>query len=537
MVHYRGDFSKSQTNKDLGIVSEALLGIGLGAGLASIVLYFDEIILPGRPAYSLPLKFASSYISLLVALLVMVSGFVLMRVDKYLGSLVVVFGTISVAGQWWSGFLAAIILIIVFVNIVGRIGIFASLLASVFFVLRALGMMWNIIGSGIIMGQTISAMILGVIIALIYFIIPRGIEVQKKNKSKPLQTNNSHKHVGLVLLLVAYLIAIMGILVPHLRYGFNKIVSYDTYYNIRFCDALRKGDYMKALFSWQRPLYGILVTGTAALVNCSAWFFDVIVPLVGLVLLATFLWLIIRKETSSNLIAGIAAVIGTSYWAPFFLYAGLQTNLLALPAAISLPYLLLKRKDTKASMIVSAFLGLWHPWTLAYYTVAILIAARFTPSQELKELLRNIAYGLMPGWLSYGFVAFVSSKALVINVAQSGVLVSKPFLQNIGIFFWGTSMRPDVFVPLVMYLISIWALRRKIIPLWVFAPSLLGFLSPLLPNARLIVRFLVDAPFPLLLALVLSRERPAYWAAAVMSAILVYSYFLGSLKPVVYPPK
>jgi hypothetical protein len=524
-------------SRGLTLLEEAIVGSGLGAGLASIIFPIGKTVVPGRPTHSLPLDSVDILLSLIIGLLIAVSGLVIsMRVDRGLGLLVMVFGIIALKGYWWSGILAAITLIVIFADSLGRIGVFSPFLSIVFFVTGVFSKDLRIVGSGIAMGQNIVVIIIAVLLAILYFIVPRNTLFSGKYGS--LQRGNYlDKNLGLALLLMAYIIAAIGVLVPHLRYGFDKIVSYDTYYNLRFCEAIRRGDYAKALFAWQRPLYGILITWPAALIGCKAWFFDVLVPLIGFMLLATSLWLLVARATSSKYLAGVAAVLGIGYWAPFFLYAGLQTNLLALSAAIALPYLVLETSNVRAALAASVFLGLWHPWTLAYYTVTLILAMRFIVSRkEYKLVLKRTALSLLPGWLSYAAVAYASSKVSVISVARGGILVSKPFLWSISVYFWGTSLRPDIFVPITTYLLSVWILSRRAIPIWVFAPSLLGFLAPLLPNAKLIARFLVDAPFPLLLVLLLSGEKRVYHVVLITQVLIMYLYFVYSLSPTILFP-
>jgi len=519
---------------ELNSVEVLLVGLGVGAGFSAITAYLGTIPLPGRPVKQEPLTSIALLLQVLVLVLgAQASAIVLRRAGRLLGAVVLGLYSLVLLGQWWAPFLASILVLLVFPEQWIGLGASASLLPAALLVLRPLSIDAALAGSAIGFGEIIVGLIIGVVIAvLIVFAPPR-------RQSSSRVGERARSAIGLGLLLASIVSGLLAILVPHVRYGFSKIISYDTYYNMRFCELYRQGEYTRAFFSWQRPLYVLVVTIPAVLTGCKPWFFDVVVPLLGFTLLAIISWLLVLKETGSALLAGLGSLLAIGYWVPFFLYAGLQTNLLGLPAALLLAYYLLdRRKSLHVAATLSLFLGLWHPWTLAYYTLAAALMMAIQ-RRNILELSKRVFYILVPGWIAYSIVAFIAGRSGVVGVARGGVSRYMPFLWNLKIYFWGVMMRPEVIVPVVLALASLYLTRRGASPpAWILGASILGFLGALLPNTKLLVRFLVDAPLPLLLSVLGLHGRRELRALiiAVTASTLMLLYLVTSIRPVIKFP-
>ncbi len=522
---------KERPRSELGPVEALLVGLGIGAGFSAITAYLGAIPLPGRPVRQEPFMHVEPLLQVLVLILgAQASAIAMRRVGKLFGAIVLGLYSLVLLHQWWAPFLSSIILLLAFPEQLLGLGASASLLSAVLLVLRPLSIDAALAGSAIGFGEIIAGLVLGVVLAALVVLVP------PRRQSFPGGEKATRSTIGLGLLLVSIVLGLLAILVPHIRYGFDKIISYDTYYNMRFCNFYRQGEYMKAFFSWQRPLYVLAVTVPAALTGCKPWFFDVLVPLLGFTLLATISWVLVLKETGSALLAGLGSMLALGYWAPFFLYAGLQTNLLGLPAALLLAYYLLdQRKSLYVAATLSLFLGLWHPWTLAYYTLAAALMITIQ-RRNVAKLAKRTVYILVPGWMVYSVVALIAGRSGVVGVARGGVSNSMPFLWSLKIYVWGVMMRPEVVLLVVLSLASLYLVKRGTsLPTWLLGASILGFLGALLPNTKLLVRFLVDAPLPLLLSVLGLRGRRELQAVVIATAAstLMLLYFVMSIRPVI----
>lgn len=513
-----------------------LLGLGVGSGLSAITAYLGGAPLPGRPAIIKPFHQIEQLLQLLVFLIgAQASVIFACRVDKGLGLLALLLFSLVLFHQWWAPFLASLLILLVLNEYWLELAPSAVLLSASFLVLRPFNDNIAALGAASLLGEFLLSIFLGILAALALILVrPRS-----SGQGTRSNVNGKFLRTGVVLLATAVVLGTLAVLIPHIVYGFNKVISFDTYYNVRVCKYYQEGSYMRAFFSWQRPLYALLVTVPASLTGCSPWFFDIIVPLIGFALLAVTSWVIVLRETSSPLMAGAGALLAITYWAPFFLYAGLQTNLLALPAALLLPYYILSSGKLSTPILLSIFLGLWHPWTLAYYTVAIILSI-IAQRRNVRKVVQRSVYVLAPGWIAYGFVVLAAGKSSVVSVARGGVLYSAPFLKTIEAFFWGTVIRPDILLPVVLLVLQLYIVsKRSMLPAWIIGAIALGLLGVLLPNLKLLVRFLVDAPYPLALAMAWPRDKRGLLETIIMlvSSILVFLYMLEGIRPVIAPPR
>ncbi len=363
-------------------------------------------------------------------------------------------------------------------------------------------------------------------------------------------TTSTRRTVKLYLLstLVPLLLAALSILVPHIVHGFNKIISLDTVFNIKWLSLLHQKNY-DVLFSSQRPLYILVVHSPILLLKVDPIiYFDTIVPLIGLSLLALSVFYMYNDTIHDSTFPWktIAATLAITYWAPYFVYAGLQTNLLILPLALYFVKLIYRSLESNKIPLVklisiSTIIGLWHPWTLAYITVSIiLLLFKVQSAESLNKLekhpkLKLLLYSLVPGWISHTVIALIAKSSGVINVAYSLVASETPLLWSIKIFMWGTGMRPEYYllssITLLLYLLYPRRLNvedsPKLTP-WITTLTLPAFLGLLLPQTKHLLRLYINAPFPLLLVDILrtSKNRRITILLAILVPILTWIYFI-----------
>ncbi len=523
-----------QLERKLSSLETIIIGLGIATGLSSIVAYLGEVSLPGRPVVTKPFSQVASMFSLLISITGILASLTIIRHGgKIVGIIAVALYLLVFLGQWWAPFLASILLLLLALEYWFEIGTIAVLFASVLLVLRPVDLDIAIIGAIIGFSELLVSLVIGIFIAMLMVLVsPR-----KPRYGVSRNYWLSERRVGLILLLVSAILGIAAVMLPHFRYGFNEVILYDTYYNMRFCRLYSEGNYVKAFLGWQRPLYTLLVIVPSSIGGCKPWFFDVVVPLVGFILLVIASWVLLLLETGSYSIAGIASLLAIGYWAPFFLYAGLQTNLLILPAALFLAYYILNSNGMRSAIILSILIGLWHPWTLAYYTAALLLSIAIWRRDTGKLVLRTL-YSLAPGWLIYGLIVITSGKAGIASTAHTAVSRALPLLWSLRTYVWGTMIRPDILFPLTLAMLQAYlAMRRMELPLWLLGVTAMGFLGLLLPNSELLVRFLVNTPFPLVLALIaLSHRRGLSIIALLASSIIALLYFIESIHPVIMPP-
>ena len=351
-----------------------------------------------------------------------------------------------------------------------------------------------------------------------------------------------------LLMLTPLLLAVLSVLIPHILYGFNKIISLDTVFNIKWLSLLRQGEY-EVLVSSQRPLYILTVHLPALLLEVDPiTYFDIVVPLVGLSALAISVFYIYPEKPLGNKPSWsiLSSVLAIAYWAPYFIYAGLQTNLLILPLAlyfVKLVYSSLKNYKTSLAKLVSisVVLGLWHPWTLAYVSLSIILLLLKTQVErnytrlEKYPRLKLLLYSLVPGWLSHIAIALIARSSGVVNVAYSLISTETSLLWSIKIFMWGTGMRPEYYllsaiIPLLYLLDSrkLEVRNSSTLTPWVTALTLPAFLGLLLPQTKHLLRLYINAPFPLLVTDVLrhTKQKKTTILVTVLVVILTWIYFI-----------
>jgi hypothetical protein len=218
---------------------------------------------------------------------------------------------------------------------------------------------------------------------------------------------------------------------------------------------------------------------------------DVILPGLGFILLALSSYWLAGALPGSN--RGLASLLSVLHWAPAFVYGGFQTNLYALSIALAASRLLLESR-LKPFLASATILGLWHPWTLAYYTAAWSTYLAVTGSAQPRRL----ALAAAPLALSTA----ANAALLAASGAGLGALaaVARPAIPDPGassihyallVYVWGTMARPEVLLAAAAAVVSLRA------PAAAAALAIPSIASPALsPHAA--YRVLLEAPYPLL---------------------------------------
>ena len=306
-------------------------------------------------------------------------------------------------------------------------------------------------------------------------------------------------------LLLAMVFGVLSVLIPHLPY-FNpdmEVVSTDTYYNLRWIEVFVEEDSLSSSIRETadalRPLYMLFLY---VMWRSTSWYvdpallLDMVIPLMGFTLLAVTVYVTARKLGARY--PGQASLAAVLYWTPFFVYGGFQTNLLALPMALA-AYALLARGKIGSSALLLYLLGLWHPWTLVYYSTAALLYTMTTYTTlggARGELLKRIAAVI---------AALLASLATLLAIlAWEGSVESitglyRPITPSTRLgdkllfvfytYVWGSMLRPEIHLPASTAL-----LERRARNLWPLMVPSLGFIA-LKPVAAF--RLLMEAPYPL----------------------------------------
>lgn len=347
-------------------------------------------------------------------------------------------------------------------------------------------------------------------------------------------------------LLAGLAVAAATIIIPHMRYDW-RVVSLDTLFNVKFCSRLAAGD-TSVFITWMRPLYVASTCVPALLLGLDLQlFFDVVLPIIGLSLLALSVYRLARSTGLSGWWATAAIPLSMAYWSPFFAYAGFQTNLLILPLALlfarwSTSAILEYRVDRKA-LLASAVLGAWHPWTLAYFSGALL--ASFLLAGDLAKRARSLVV-LAPGWLVHLAVSLAASGSGVASVAVAMATKYKPIVWSLEVFIWGTGLRGDILLPLGILLVAavLRSIRLDKEHPWLVGSSMLAFVGIIFPMGQHFLRLLIDAPLPLLLLVLLKAfcssdaEDKRYCMMSLLAilflSIAAWIYLLSRLTPTPY---
>lgn len=392
--------------------------------------------------------------------------------------------------------------------------------------------------SGLVMGSFLGMVVmLSTLLGLLATARPTVNEGDGAGTPPSLRPNGKRGR-ALLLLVPALLLAVGSVILVQSRV--DGIVSLDTYYHTIACEKYEKGEI--TLFTPERPLFTLTTCALAPRLGGYYFFFDVTIPLLGLPALAVATYYILTRNGMNPHWAGAGAALSVSYWAPFFLYAGFQTNLLALPIALwmmdRLSRDMARGESSLLTGFLALFLGLFHPWTLAYFTVStgVYIALSTRLEQTSPSTATRVAITtLLPGWVSYAAVTQLKGTASLATI--TGQLVqplSGPFAigDTLRIFAWGTGLRGEVVLPLALLIAFLYVKRGGLSRTdWMTAASLTSALGLLfLTRGDITLRLLVDMPAPLALMLLLRREvsssiRPLLIITA--SSIIVLLYFLA----------
>ena len=303
-------------------------------------------------------------------------------------------------------------------------------------------------------------------------------------------------------LVLAFVVAVLSVVIPHSSpvNPSRTVVSTDAVFNAAWIRSyLEKGlvgafeDTINSL----RPAYMAFLFAFYELVGGDPEAFaDIVLPGLGFLLLALSTYWFAQIQPGS--MPGLASLLALLYWSPAFVYGGFQTNLYALSIALVASRLLFESR-TRLFLLIATILGLWHPWTLVYYTVAWLAyQAAYSESRIASmETLARLAVAILPLAATVAtdmllLAIFAKDSSALLAIAKPAV--PKPLTGPYEALFlqvWGTMARPEV--------------SLAIIPLVLRGQAGLGTASLLLPAAFFPLlgstssfRLLLEAPLPLL---------------------------------------
>ena len=315
------------------------------------------------------------------------------------------------------------------------------------------------------------------------------------------------------LLAAALLVSALSVFLPHtaLLNPEGYVVSTDARFNAEWIGVFEEKGLVRGLVELAprlRPLYMIfLYVVHRALCVDPLVLADIYLPGLGLALLSLTVYYV---ERGSGGRPGLAALLSILYWAPMFVYGGFQTNLYSLSLALLYAYTVWR--GLRWATVLGAVLGLWHPWTLAYYTVAVLalLVVRWG-----RSAARYAVAALVVPWVVTVVVnlALLGEAGLLAATVSPVVPGHDPFF-TIYEYMWGTLARPEILFAAAYVLV----LGRSGWAGWFTAPGFLFF--PLLsPVAGF--RVLMQAPAPLL-----ASRVPGRWVWGVLAVSLSSWFFL-----------
>ncbi len=389
-------------------------------------------------------------------------------------------------------------------------------LLLVFYLILVILMAYSLVltsSAGLAWGLLSSAAVAGLIVgfasvALTLYLLIRYGPVNTSSDSSGGVSSSQYGLVAFLGGILGFGLAILSVMVPHVVYGWY-VVSLDTVFNMNSCSRVVEGDFLYG-FRWSRPLYAFTVCYLPYSLGVNAKvFFDVVLPIFGLSILGTTIAYILYRWGYGVLETVIGVSASLAYWAPFFVYSGLQTNLLALPVAllyskwcIELLYGVGVEKEYLVKIVTaSVFLGLWHPWTFMYFASSVLLASILLARDRGRGLLYGLLFTL-PGFSAHALSSLVAGFSGLVSVVASSVYYS-PFLHNLKVFMWGTGLRGEILLAASLVMLGIARAFPKTlgnpVSAWLFFTSLPVFVGIVLPMSKLFIRLLVNAPLPLLL--------------------------------------
>ena len=322
-----------------------------------------------------------------------------------------------------------------------------------------------------------------------------------------------------LFLVASILIAVLSIFLPHtaILNPSGSIVSTDTYFHTKWLEILGEKGFLKGVLELSgtlRPLYlGFLYSLYKLLGLQPEVLVDIYLPLLGLVILSLTTYYVVSRSNSGS--PGIISLLAILYWAPIFVYGGFQTNLFSLSLALLYMYSAWRQQWRKTA-VVGAILGLWHPWTLAYYSIAVLV---FLVLRHRDRLGEKILLSLVIPW----FTTILVNTSLLESGASIVTGIISPVHPGFNPFFmlysyvWGTIARPEILLPAACLLV----LNRDSREAWFVAPA---FLASFFLSAPTGFRVLMQAPTPLLLS-----SLPRKWLLLILViASASWLYFILS---------
>lgn len=294
---------------------------------------------------------------------------------------------------------------------------------------------------------------------------------------------------------MSLVLSIATILIPHTE-KLNPhavTISVDTRYNIEWLKTLERNGIISGLHDLSktlRPLYLIYIYYLHKLVHVPLGTFgDIILPSIALTILSII---------TAFLYGGWASFFVPLFLGPAFLYGGFQTNLYAMSLSFVLFYLIDRKAFRKSFLFLTVVLGLWHPWTLAYVTVAyfFLTLIRRDP-QDLKGVLMIICSWALTLIIDYVLGGFKASPGIV----RPGITPRPDPFFALFIYVWGTLARPEILFPVIIYLIF-----SEELSILNVATGLSFIALPIL-NYCGAYRVLLSAPLPLLFGLLFERKK------------------------------
>jgi hypothetical protein len=526
-------------------IEVVLVVLSYVSALLLVAKSVEPIAIPGRPTMLYPLPLPRGLLEALSALGIPALWTKLGPLVGLLGLALIVLDALTASGPLASLFLLLLYTVLILArNLTGYVVLAITALT----LLTLLPYSYAIIGWSLLVSSTLLGILTGLlaVVQLAYRRIAGNEVVEKLEEpllpSRSLRASLKDKWV-LVSAAAGLALALTLETILHAIHGW-RVLSLDTVFNLRMCKQAVHNPTLH--LSWQRPLYSILACGIGSLVNWNPMFYDYAIPVIGFTLLSIAIAVAAKYLGVSGWKLPAIAVGSLAYWLPFFIYAGFQTNLLALSIAYPLAAItvahLVSRKTSKRlttyTAVLSTLLGLWHPWTLAYTTIAVLLAAVLTGDDPRTASIKLL--GLLPGWLAHAAIAITAGSSAVVSVAVSAFTTIKPLVWNLKIYVWGTGLRGEHLLPLGLLLLAKTAKTR--IPgreLWLIAMTAPIYPAMFLPLSELYIRLLVEAPLPLLLLYYLAKITDKWGTlqlvAAALASFVTCLSILRNISPIPVP--
>jgi hypothetical protein len=393
---------------------------------------------------------------------------------------------------------------------------------------------WLILGVIVIILGPISG-----IIKLSKFIMPERFTLRFFRLTAPEGRTIESKKDDVLLFVLSMLFSAFTIFIPHATY-FNPrhvAISVDTKYNTYWVETLLANGLLRGLHELSRtlrPLYLIFIYSLYKALPFipPTTFSDIILPSLGLLILVieTFI-----------LYGGWASMLIPLYLGPMFLYGGFQTNLYAL-SMLYLAFFMVKREEEKPMKMFSwclplllIIIGLWHPWTLMYFTVVYLVYVLLSIKRNTS--LKKDAIVVLSILISWALTLFINyilgGFSATPGIVRPGTTLGPSPLFTLYVYVWGTLARPEVLLPIILLLpfISEEELHEVSVALSLISLVVLSYCGAF--------RVMLEAPVPILLGYMIEKgiifKRKEELVLFVLTSITAWLYLVLSSVPLATP--